>query len=173
MKSQTSNFRSKANSNIIITMKNTLSIISILAIGAFAGNMLNIGLSYAVHWQSLDPIDFMKSFAIDFPLLLGPTALTLTLAWLGTLWLYSKSEKKSDSKKYWLYSFIALSFTILQTSIYHLPMNLDFMALNYDAATAASKLQGWTISHWIRVSVAIAAGVYALLAFKNQTIKNN
>ena len=58
-------------------MKQTISIIAIIGIGAFAGNMLNIGLSHAIYWQSLDPIEFMKFFAIDFPMLLVPTALTL------------------------------------------------------------------------------------------------
>jgi len=58
-------------------MKNTISIIAILSIGAFAGNMINIGLSHAMYWQSLEPLDFMKFFKIDFPLLLQPTAATL------------------------------------------------------------------------------------------------
>jgi hypothetical protein len=58
-------------------MKKILPYITILAIGAFVGNMINIGLSYAIHWQSLDPIEFMKTFKVDFPLLLGPTAVTL------------------------------------------------------------------------------------------------
>ena len=48
-------------------------------------------------------------------------------------------------------------------------MNLDFIALKYDAATASSKLQGWVISHWIRIIIAIISGVYALLGFQNQT----
>lgn len=150
-------------------MKKTISIITILAIGAFAGNMLNIGLSYAIHWQSLAPLDFMKSFAIDFPLLLGPTAVTLMPAWLGSLWLFFKSPKESESRKNWLYAFIALSLICIQTSIYHLPMNLDFMALKYDASTATSKLQGWIISHWIRIIIALFAGVCALLGFQKST----
>jgi hypothetical protein len=147
-------------------MKKILTYITILAIGAFAGNMINIGLSYAIHWQSLDPIEFMKTFKVDFPLLLGATAVTLLPAWLGSLWLFLKSPNKSESRKNWMYAFIGVSLTILQTSIYHLPMNLDFMELKYDAATAASKLQGWVIFHWIRIVVAITAGVYALVGFQ-------
>ncbi|MGF1556299.1 hypothetical protein [Paucihalobacter sp.] len=58
-------------------MKKTLPFIAIIASAAFAGNMINIGLSYAIHWQSLDPIEFMQTFKVDFPLLLGPTAITL------------------------------------------------------------------------------------------------
>jgi hypothetical protein len=151
-------------------MKNTISIIAIIGIGAFAGNMLNIGLSHAIYWQSIDPIDFMKFFAIDFPLLLVPTALTLLPAWLGSLFVFLKSDKKSESRKYWQIAFWGVTLTIIQTSIYHLPMNLDFMALKYDAVTAAIKLNGWIISHWIRTGIAIVAGIYALKAFQKLII---
>ena len=151
-------------------MKQTTSIIAIIGIGAFAGNMLNIGLSHAIYWQSLDPIAFMKFFAIDFPMLLVPTALTLLPAWLGSLFVFLKSDKKSKSRSYWRFAFWGLTLTIIQTSIYHLPMNLDFMALKYDAATATSKLNGWIISHWIRIGITIFSAVFAIKAFH---ISNN
>lgn len=147
-------------------MKRILPYITIIAIGAFVGNMINIGLSYAIHWHSLPPMAFMETFKGDFPRLLGPTAATLLPAWLGSLWLFVKSPQKSESRKNWMFAFLGLSLTILQTSIYHLPMNLNFMALKYDAATATSKLQGWIIFHWIRILVAIASGVYALKGFQ-------
>lgn len=95
-----------------------------------------------MYWQSLDPTEFMKFFAIDFPMLLVPTALTLLSAWLGSLFIFYKSKKKSESKKYWLYALIGLTITIVQTSVYNLPMNLNFMALKYDTVTAVSKLNG-------------------------------
>jgi len=151
-------------------MKNTISIIAIIAIGAFVGNMLNIGLSHAIYWQSLDPIDFMKFFAIDFPMLLVPTALTLLPAWIGSLFVFLKSKKKSESRKYWLYAFMGLTITIVQTSIYHLPMNLDFMALTYDATTATSKLNGWIVSHWIRTGIAIISGIFAVKGLQESTL---
>ncbi|MEZ4960646.1 MAG: hypothetical protein R2830_12570 [Saprospiraceae bacterium] len=151
-------------------MKQTISIIAIIGIGAFAGNMLNIGLSHAIYWQSLDPIEFMKFFAIDFPMLLVPTALTLLPAWLGSLYVFLKSDKKSESRKFWLMAFLGLTLTIIQTSAYHLPMNLDFMALKYDTATATNKLNGWIISHWIRIGIAIISGVYAIKGFQKSIL---
>ncbi|MCB0463994.1 MAG: DUF1772 domain-containing protein [Flavobacteriaceae bacterium] len=151
-------------------MKKIISIIAIIAIGAFVGNMLNIGLSHAIYWQSLDPNDFMKFFVIDFPLLLVPTALTLMPAWLGSLFMSLKSDKKSESRKYWFFAFLALTFTIIQTSIYHLPMNLDFMALKYDDITATIKLNGWVISHWIRIGIAIIGGICAILGFQKSAL---
>lgn len=151
-------------------MRQTISTIAIIGIAAFAGNMLNIGLSHAIYWQSLAPIDFMKFFAIDFPLLLVPTAVTLLPAWLGSLFVFLKSDKNSESRKYWRFAFWGLTITIMQTSVYHLPMNLDFMALKYDALTATSKLKGWIISHWIRIGIAIVAGVYAIKGFQKSAL---
>lgn len=151
-------------------MKTNISFLTILSIGAFAGNMINIGLSYGIHWQSLEPIEFMKSFKVDFPLLLAPTALTLMPAWLGSLWLFYKSEQQTQTKRLFLYSFLLLTLVVIQTSVFHLPMNLDFMAMQYDAATASFKLHSWILSHWIRIGLAITSGIYALLAFQKQTI---
>ncbi len=65
-----------------------------------------------------------------------------------------------------MYACIGLTLTIVQTSVYHLPMNLDFMSSAYDDATATRNLQGWVISHWIRIVIAVASGVYAILAFE-------
>lgn len=151
-------------------MKQTISIIAIIGIGAFAGNMLNIGLSHVFYWQSLEPIEFMQFFAIDFPLLLMPTAVTVLPAWLGTLFVFLKSEKKSESRKFWRIAFWGLTLILIQTSIYHLPMNLDFVALKYDAVTATSKLNGWIVSHWIRIGIAIVSGVYAIKGLKKATL---
>ncbi|MDP4844962.1 MAG: DUF1772 domain-containing protein [Salibacteraceae bacterium] len=151
-------------------MKNALPYISIIGIAAFVGNMLNIGLSYGIHWQSLHPMAFMESFKVDFPLLLGPTTITLMPAFIATLWLVLITKEDKSARRYWIIAFAALMLVNIQTIAYHLPMNLDFMELKYTAAEASSKLQGWIIFHWIRVGVAILAGVSAIKAFQ---ISNN
>ncbi len=146
-------------------MKKILPYIAIIGIGAFVGNMINIGLSYAIHWQSLEPIAFMESFKVDFPLLLGPTAATVMPAFIATLWLVFVNKENTPARRYWLYAFVALLLINIQTAAYHLPMNLDFMELKYSADEATSKLQGWVFFHWIRIGVAIVAGVFGLKAF--------
>ncbi|MGB5982991.1 MAG: DUF1772 domain-containing protein [Nonlabens sp.] len=151
-------------------MKNTLPFIAIIASAAFVGNMINIGLSYGVHWLSLDPIVFMKTFNVDFPLLLGPTSVTLIPAFIATLSLFLLTKGNELARRYYLYAFIGLLLTIVITAIYHLPMNLDFMELKYSAAEATSKLQGWILLHWVRVIVAIVATVFAILGFKKSAI---
>lgn len=147
-------------------MKKVLPYISIIGTGAFVGNMINIGLSYAIHWQSLDPIAFMESFKVDFPLLLGPTTATLMPAFIATIWLFLISKDNKQARRYWLYALVGLLIVNIQTVVYHLPMNLNFMELNYTAAEATNKLQGWVVFHWIRIGVAIASGVFGIKAFQ-------
>ena len=147
-------------------MKKILPFIAIIALGAFVGNMINIGLSYCVHWQSLEAMAFMETFKVDFPLLLAPTSLTLMPAFLATLSLVILTKDNKEAKRYYLFAFIGLLLTIIQTAVYHLPMNLDFMELKYSAAEATSKLQGWVFSHWVRIIVAIVATVFAIKGFQ-------
>lgn len=151
-------------------MKKILPFIAIIASAAFVGNMVNIGLSYCVHWQSLDPIAFMDTFKVDFPLLLGPTAATLMPAFLAMLSLIIIHKNNKQAKRYWGYAFMALLVTILQTAVYHLPMNLEFMELKFSAAEATSKLQGWVFFHWVRIIVAIAASFFAILGFQKSVV---
>ena len=147
-------------------MKKILPYISIIGIAAFAGNMINIGLSYAIHWQSLDPIAFMESFNVDFPLLLGPTAFTLLPAFIATLWLVIITKENKKTRRYWIIAFTALLLINIQTLAYHLPMNLDFMEIAYSTTEVTAMLNGWILFHWIRVAVAIGAGVSAIKAFQ-------
>lgn len=146
-------------------MKKILHYISIIGIAAFAGNMINIGLSYGIHWQSLDPMAFMESFKVDFPLLLGPTSATLMPAFIATMWLVFITKNQPE-RRYWAFAFAGLLLINTQTLAYHLPMNLNFMELKYNAAEASSKLQGWIIFHWIRIAVAVMAGISAIKAFQ-------
>ena len=147
-------------------MKKILPYIAILGAGAFTGNMINIGLSYAIHWQSLDPIVFMETFKIDFPLLLGPTAATLMPAFIATLWLVFLNKDNKEVRRFWLFAFLALLLINILTAVYHLPMNLNFMELKYSASEATSKLQGWVLFHWIRIAVALTASVFSIKAFQ-------
>ncbi len=147
-------------------MKKILPFIAIIASAAFVGNMINIGLSYCVYWQSLDPIQFMETFKVDFPLLLGPTAATLMPAFLSTLSLFIIHKNNKKARRYWGYAFTCLLLTIIQTAAYHLPMNLEFMELKFSAAEATSKLEGWVFFHWVRIIVAIVASVFAIMGFQ-------
>lgn len=144
----------------------TLAYVAIIGIAAFAGNMINIGLSYGIHWQSLEPMVFMESFKVDFPLLLVPTAITLMPGFVATLWLIFLNKNNKAARRFWLIAFAGLMLINIQTVAYHLPLNLDFMASRYTALEVTEKLKSWIIFHWIRVAVAIVSGVFAIKAFQ-------
>ncbi|MGJ3254391.1 MAG: anthrone oxygenase family protein [Elainellaceae cyanobacterium] len=147
-------------------MKNLVEIIAIIATAAFAGNMINIGMSYARHWQSIDPIAFMQDFKVKFPLLLPPTAATLLPALITTLLAVVFNWNNPETRLLWLIALLGLLLTVAITLIYHLPNNLAFMDLKYSPAKATSRLQTWVLLHWVRVVVAIAAAVFAILGFQ-------
>lgn len=147
-------------------MKNIVATIAIIAIAAFAGNMINIGMSYANYWQSLEPIAFMEDFKVKFPLLVLPTAVTLLPALIATLLSVIFNWKNRITRSFWLVALSGLLITIAITLIYHLPTNFALMNLEYSAAEATSKLQTWVLLHWVRVVVAITAAVFAILGFK-------
>ncbi len=152
-------------------MTKTLSYIAIIGIGAFAGNMINIGLSYGMHWTMLEPLKFLETFAIDFPLLLYPTAVTLLPAFIATLVLYLKAEKGQKQKRYWLYGLIGLLIVNIQTVAYHLPLNLDFIKHNVELINVKVKLNTWLTLHWIRIIVTIVAAAYTIKGFTS-SLKN-
>lgn len=147
-------------------MKNIAEIVAIIAIAAFAGNMINIGMSYARYWQSIDPMAFMEDFKVKFPLLLAPTAATLLPALIATLLSVVFNWNTPEIRSLWLIALVGLLLTIAITLIYHLPNNLAFMGLKYSAAKATSRLQIWVLLHWVRVVVAITAAVFAILALQ-------
>lgn len=156
-------------------MKKNISYVVIVATAAFAGNMINIGLSYGIHWSSLEPVVFMESFAIDFPLLLGPTLITLLPAFLGSIYLFFTSPKGTQTRKYWSYVVIALLIVNIQTAGYHLPLNLKFMDQTIAVADVASNLSTWLFMHWVRVFITLVAAVFALKAYDASRVgqKNN
>ncbi len=147
-------------------MKKILSFTAIISIAAFAGNMINIGLSYGFHWKSLEPTPFMETFAIDFPLLLAPTAATLLPAMISVLFLFFLSKKKTLVRTYWLYTLIFLVIINVFTAAYFLPLNLDFVDQSVTPERVEGKLNSWVVFHWLRIVLAILAVIYAIKAFE-------
>jgi len=147
-----------------------MSIVAIITTAAYLGFGLNIGLSYGVYWQSMNPELFMQDFATKFPLFLPGAFVTLVPAFFLTLILYVKTKENKAAKKLWQIAFVALLIVNVITSVYHIPVNLKFMDASYTAAEATSKLQLWIILHWVRVILAIVASVYTILGFQSMIV---
>ena len=151
-------------------MKKILSYVAIIGTAAFAGNMINIGLSYGALWKALEPQKFMETFKVDFPLLLMPTAATLLPAFVSTVVLFFLSKKGALERTYWLYALIGLLSINVFTALYFLPLNLDFVDQVIPLRNVSEKLNSWLVFHWVRIAVAISAAVFAVKAYISHKI---
>ena len=152
-------------------MKKACAYIAIIAISAFTGNMINIGLSYGIHWKTLGPIEFMKTFKVDFPLLLTPTAATLLPAFISTFVVFFLSKKNTKARRFWLYAFMGLLMINLFTVAYFLPLNLNLMNETIPVTEVDEKLSYWLVFHWIRIGMSLAAAIFAIKAFANKELR--
>lgn len=147
-------------------MNKTLGILAIIGTVAYLGNIINIGLTYAIAWQRLDPIEFMQGFETTFLLLLPTVVVTLLPGLIGIIASISLNKENIESKKSWLMALYTTFISILITLIYHLPTNLGFIDLSYSISEAANKLQLWVVLHWVRIVLAIIASVFAIQGFQ-------
>ena len=147
-------------------MKRTFGIIAIIGSISYLGNIINIGLTYAVTWQRLDPMVFMQEFETTFLLLLPTVVVTLLPGLVGIIVCLRLNKDSLEVKKSWRMALYATLASIAITSIYHLPTNLAFMDQSFSATEASSRLQLWVMLHWVRVVLAIVASVFAIQGFE-------
>lgn len=147
-------------------MKRIVGIIAIIGTIAYLGNIINIGFTYAVAWQRMDPLVFMQRFETTFLLLLPTVAVTLLPGLLGIIYSIIQNKENNEAKKSWRIALYATLISIIITSVYHLPTNLAFMDQSYSATDAVSKLQIWVILHWVRIALALLASVFAIKGFQ-------
>ncbi|WP_439482716.1 anthrone oxygenase family protein [Cyclobacterium plantarum] len=152
-------------------MKKILPYISIIGIAAFVGNMLVIGFGFGSYWQTLEPMEFMKQFTLQFPNLLPPTMGIILPALIATIALVVQTKGQKEVRKNWSFALAGLVIACTITSVYHLPANLGFMESAYSAEEAVSKLNWWMRLHWVRTITVFAAAIFAVKAFKLATIK--
>lgn len=150
-------------------MRKALPFISVIAIAAFIGNMLVIGLGFGLYWQSLDPLVFMQQFAQQFPYLLPPTMGILLPALIATIAMVVSTKGQAGVRRNWVIALAGLLIACTITSVYHLPTNFGFMESRYSAADATSKLDLWMLLHWVRTAAVLVSAVYALKAFHPRT----
>lgn len=154
-------------------MKKALPYIAIIGTSAFIGNLLVIGLGFGGYWQTLEPMEFMRQFGIQFPLLLAPTMGILLPAMIATLAMVVNTKGQKTVRQNWTIALVCLMITCTITSVYHLPTNFGFMDLEYSAEVAASKLNLWLALHWVRAAFVVVAAIFSVRAFKNSFIKTN
>ncbi|MEO0405115.1 MAG: hypothetical protein AAF193_09610 [Bacteroidota bacterium] len=146
-------------------MKKIAGIIALIGTITYLGNIINIGFTYAVSWQRMDPVAFMQGFESTFLLLLPTVAVTLLPGLIGIIISIIHNKEAVASKKHWKMALYATLISVAITSIYHLPTNLSFIDQSYTPTTATSMLQVWIILHWVRILLALVASVFAILGF--------
>ncbi len=148
-------------------MKKALPYIAIIGTSAFIGNLLVIGLSFGGYWQTLEPMEFMRQFGVQFPLLLAPTMGILLPAIIATVAMVVQTKSQKSVRKSWIVALVCLMITCTITSVYHLPTNFGFMDMKYSPEIATSKLNLWLILHWVRAVFVVIAAIFSIKAIKN------
>ena len=154
-------------------MKKALPYIAIIGTSAFIGNLLVIGLGFGMYWQTLEPMEFMRQFEIQFPLLLAPTMGILLPAIIATVAMVVNTKGQPTVRKNWVIALVGLMIACTITSVYHLPTNFGFMDMKYSAEVAASKLDLWIVLHWVRTVFVVVAAIFSVKAFKNSLLQSN
>ena len=98
-------------------MKRTFGIIAIIGSISYLGNIINIGLTYAVTWQRLDPMVFMQEFETTFLLLLPTVVVTLLPGLVGIIVCLRLNKDSLEVKKSWRMALYATLVSIAITSI--------------------------------------------------------
>ncbi len=154
-------------------MKKALPYIAIIGTSAFIGNLLVIGLGFGGYWQTLEPMEFMRQFEIQFPLLLAPTMGILLPAIIATVAMVVNTKGQRAVRKNWTIALICLMITCTITSVYHLPTNFGFMDIKYSEEVASGKLNLWLVLHWVRSMFVVVAAIFSVNAFNSSLIQNN
>ncbi|MDA9967975.1 hypothetical protein N9E62_02290 [Salibacteraceae bacterium] len=98
-------------------MKKALPYIAIIGTSAFIGNLLVIGLGLGMYWQTLEPMEFMRQFGIQFPLLLAPTMGILLPAIIATVAMVMNTKGQPDVRKNWVIALVGLMIACTITSL--------------------------------------------------------
>jgi len=154
-------------------MKKALPYIAIIGTSAFIGNLLVIGLGFGMYWQTLEPMEFMRQFGIQFPLLLAPIMGVSTPTLIALIALVTTTKQQKVVRKNWIIALVGLLIAFAITSIYHLPVNFGFMDMQYTAEEAAGKLDLWIVLHWVRTVFVVIAAIFSVKAFKNSLLQSN
>ena len=153
-------------------MKRALGIIAVIGTIAYLGNIINIGLTYAIAWQRLNPQVFMESFETTFALLLPTVVVTLLPGLIGLIASIFLNKENLAAKQNFRFALYATLISILITSVYHLPTNLAFIDQRYSMTEAANRLQLWVVLHWVRVALGAIAAVFVIFGFQHSETSN-
>lgn len=146
------------------TYRKTVNAIAIVASAAFAGGGLLILVSYGIRWLGTDPLAWRVGFwdeFLNFALTIIPVNV-ITL--LGLVLSLRLDWQNRPVRRLWMWAAGLYLANTLLTLGYFIPQNVLLIWDNFAAADASNVRATWLGLHVIRVAIALAVPVFALLA---------
>lgn len=146
------------------TYRKTVNSIAVVASAAFAGGGLLILVSYGVRWLDTDPLVWRAAFWDEF-LNFALTIIPVNVITLAGLVLSVRLDWQNRAvRRLWMWAVWLYVANTVFTLGYFIPQNILLIWDSYSAAEASTVRATWLGLHIIRVSIALAVPVFALLA---------
>lgn len=144
--------------------RKTVNLTAVIASAAFAGGGLLILVSYGIRWMGTDPLVWRAGFWDEF-LNFALTIIPLNLITLIGLVLSVRLDwQNRPVRRMWMLAAWLYAANTVFTLAYFIPQNILLIWDSYSAAEASTVRATWLGLHVIRVAIALAVPVYALLA---------
>ncbi|MFA8388212.1 MAG: hypothetical protein ACEPO2_21540 [Pelagibaca sp.] len=144
--------------------RKTVNITAVVASAAFAGGGLLILVSYGVRWLGTDPLVWRAGFWDEF-VNFAFTIIPLNLITLVGLVLSVRLDwQNRPVRRVWMWAIWLYAINTVFTLGYFIPQNILLIWDSYTATEASAVRATWLGLHVIRVLIAVAVPVYALLA---------
>ena len=151
------------------TYRKVVNIIAIVASAAFAGGGLLILVSYGVRWLGTDPLVWRAEFWTEF-LNFALTIIPVNVITLVALVLSVRLDwQNRPVRRIWMWAIWHYVANTVFTLGYFIPQNILLIWDSYPAAEASTVRATWLGLHVIRVAIALAVSVVALLAVLKHT----
>ncbi|WP_147434228.1 hypothetical protein [Roseinatronobacter ekhonensis] len=145
------------------TYRKTVNMTPIVASAAFAGGGLLILLSYGIRWLGTEPQDWRAGFWDEF-VNFALTIIPLNMITLVGLVLSARLDwQDRPIRRTWMIAIWLYVANTVFTLGYFVPQNILLIWDSYTAEQASSIRATWLGLHGLRVIIAIAVPVVALL----------
>lgn len=146
------------------TYRKTVNILAVIGSAAFAGGGLLILLSYGIRWLGTDPLVWRAGFWDEF-VNFALTIIPLNMITLVGLVLSARLDwQDRPIRQTWMIAIWLYVANTVFTLSYFIPQNILLIWDSYTAAQASSIRATWLGLHVLRVVIATAVPVYAILA---------
>ncbi|PWR04500.1 hypothetical protein DKT77_00595 [Meridianimarinicoccus roseus] len=146
------------------TYRKTVNLTTVIASAAFAGGGLLILVSYGIRWLGMDSLVWRAGFWDEF-LNFALTIIPLNLVTLVGLVLSVRLDwQNRAARRLWMWAVRLYFANALFTLGYFIPQNILLILDSYTASEASTVRATWLGLHVIRVAIALAVPVFALLA---------